>query len=104
MQTAVKTCLVAMLMLALAACSSSAGKEFSMTKGEQIREGVTTKEQVRALLGEPESTTKTAYGPEAWTYVHVFAGPFSSRSKCIMIYFDKRGIVQTISRSDTKGH
>lgn len=34
----------------------------------QIKEGATTKDEVRRLLGEPSSVSRTSSGEESWTY------------------------------------
>ena len=46
--------------LIVAGCAITYGREFDTTKVSQIVKGKTTKEEVRAMLGEPATVTQTA--------------------------------------------
>jgi outer membrane protein assembly factor BamE (lipoprotein component of BamABCDE complex) len=56
----------------LAACSSSVGNDdiTNAQKLSQIQRGVTTKQQVFSLLGEPKRRLRDAQGKEIWHYSH----------------------------------
>jgi len=55
--------------LLAAGCAITYGREFDTTKVSQIQKGKTTKDEVRAMLGEPASTSVTA-DFEQWTYAY----------------------------------
>src|SRR3972149_2120704 len=55
--------------LPAAGCAITYGREFDTTKVSQIQKGKTTKDEVRAMLGEPASTSVTA-DFEQWTYAY----------------------------------
>lgn len=71
-----KTILAASLIsaLALAGCASSGNtklKEVSHASVKaQIKEGVSTQDDVRAYLGDPTSVSFTDSGNEIWTYTY----------------------------------
>lgn len=78
-------------------------------KISQIQRGVTTKEQVRALIGDPMGVTFTENDDEVWSYlltktqvraagfipiVGIFAGGADTQTHTLTIKYDKNGIVK----------
>jgi outer membrane protein assembly factor BamE (lipoprotein component of BamABCDE complex) len=95
----------------MAGCVITYGREFDTTKVSQIVAGKTTKEEVRAMLGEPASTAVTA-DFEQWTYAYekrlpaaiveeIFGkGTYGSTARpeltggaSLTVTFDKSGVV-----------
>lgn len=78
--------------LTLAACASGGNEsiknETAATVDSKIHDGVTTKEQVRALYGDPVATDFTDSGHEKWTYT--FTNSASDASNFIPVYGDLR--------------
>lgn len=85
----------------------------------QIRAGVSTKDDVQLLLGEPneitrdpgpisgdgEMTTKTPV-VETWTYTYLDRRPSfppggKTKTGAIIISFDEKGVAQQVTRSQT---
>ncbi|MGO3569674.1 MAG: hypothetical protein ACTIOQ_17740 [Serratia grimesii] len=68
--------IVAAVMVAflLAGCASSGNKklqkETEVSMQSKIKEGVTTKAQLKIMLGSPDSVSFTDGGKEIWKYVH----------------------------------
>jgi outer membrane protein assembly factor BamE (lipoprotein component of BamABCDE complex) len=103
----------------LSGCASTAGNEnlnmkFNYIKSE-IKEGSTTKDQVRQSLGNPSSTNLTENGFEIWKYNYARAVPQADAyipfarfisstvtvsSKEVTILFDKRDVVSKITSSE----
>lgn len=58
----------------LAGCASSGNKklqkETEVSMQSKIKEGVTTKAQLKTMLGSPDSVSFTDGGKEIWKYVH----------------------------------
>ncbi len=106
----------AVLAAALLAGCASAGSEAlsrqSCTSLQQhIQKGVTTKAQVQAILGQPQSVSFNG-GDEQWTYnfahatptavdfvpvVNLFVHHADVDHKMLVILFDKNGVVQNYS-------
>jgi outer membrane protein assembly factor BamE (lipoprotein component of BamABCDE complex) len=106
-------------LLIITGCATTAGNaqlatKFNTIKSE-IKEGVTTKEQVKQSLGNPSSTTLTENGLEIWKYAYArgvpqadayipFARFISSTvtvsSKEVTILFDKNNVVSKITTSE----
>ena len=97
--------------LIVAGCAITYGREFDTTKVSQIQKGKTTKDEVRAMLGEPASTSVTA-DFEQWTYAYekrmpaaivqeIYGkGTYGSSARpelmggaSLTVTFDKRGVV-----------
>lgn len=108
------------LALFAAGCASSpraggsAGESDVSTIAGKIVRGQTTKEQVKALYGAPQSTSFTASGDEEWTfalngsayvspdyffYVRVVPLP-DPNQKTLIVVFDKAGRVANYSIND----
>ena len=49
------------------------GQSFTMLQIEAIKKGVTTKEEVRELFGEPRLTGKSDTGLDMWSYLYIKA-------------------------------
>lgn len=64
----------AMVAFLLAGCASSGNKklqkETEVSMQSKIKEGVTTKAQLKTMLGSPDSVSFTDGGKEIWKYVH----------------------------------
>jgi outer membrane protein assembly factor BamE (lipoprotein component of BamABCDE complex) len=90
------------LTLALAGCFS-VGRNFSSAPVRKIEKGVSTKEDVRKLFGEPFRTGLDD-GYESWTYVYNRWAPFSqTKSKDLYIVFNKDGTVRTYTFNSNLG-
>ncbi len=106
----------AVLTAALLAGCASAGsealsKQSSTSLQQHIQKGVTTKAQVQAILGQPQSVSFNG-GDEQWTYnfahatptavdfvpvVNLFVHHADVDHKMLVILFDKNGVVQNYS-------
>lgn len=105
----------------IAGCASTGNKvlkkETSSTVSAKITKGETTKEQVRAMYGDPMTTSFTDSGKEIWKYeftkTHVkatnfipFVSMFNSGAKGtkkeLVIMFDDNSIVKNFSMSSSK--
>ncbi|MFT9160631.1 MAG: outer membrane protein assembly factor BamE [Acetobacter sp.] len=115
-------CLSALLLVA--ACASSGNEsiknETSTTVDQKIQDGVTTKDQVKAVYGDPLETSFTDSGHEIWKYVFArtrangtnfipYYGAFSSgyhgKAKTLIIIFNNNTVWHhTLSDSDVKTH
>lgn len=64
----------AFVALLLTGCASSGNKqlqnETETSVQSKIKEGVTTKAQIKTMLGSPDSVSFTDGGKEIWKYVH----------------------------------
>ena len=49
------------------------GRSFTMIQIEAVKKGVTTKEEIRKLFGEPGLTGKSDTGLDMWTYLYIKA-------------------------------
>ncbi|BCX17812.1 MAG: outer membrane protein assembly factor BamE [Geminicoccaceae bacterium] len=96
----------ALALVVLAACSptiSNHGHRLDTTRLEQIRPGVTSREEVRRLLGSP--STMATLDDGTWYYVAQRterANFYSERlveQEVVAIRFDARGIVERIDRN-----
>lgn len=69
-----KIAAAAMVAFLLAGCASSGNKqlqkETEVSMQSKIKEGVTTKSQLKTLLGSPDGVSFTDGGKEIWKYVH----------------------------------
>jgi len=112
----------AVLCLLLAGCVSTGNSDLASDETmSQIKVGTTTKQQVAALLGEPDSqrTIEMAgWTREWWSYTHasseinpldyIFLYGFffngiglHDRRYDVGVFFDQRGIVSSLSRLKT---
>jgi outer membrane protein assembly factor BamE (lipoprotein component of BamABCDE complex) len=103
----------------LVGCSSMGNKEvMDVSKTSQIVQGKTTKEEVMALLGEPNHITVRPDGNETWVYsythgttrpttfipvVGLFAGGTDFKGKTLGLVFDKNGVLLTTTNQQIQG-
>lgn len=99
----------------LAGCASAGNealsKQTSTTLNQHVQKGVTTKAQVQAMLGQPQSVSFNA-GQEQWTYnfahatptavdfvplVNLFVHHANVDHKMLVILFNKDGVVEDYS-------
>lgn len=104
--------------LFLGGCASGGNtaikEETAQSVASKLIHGRTTKNQVRALYGDPYSTSFTDSGNEIWKYhfkkahlkassfvpvVRLFASGSKEKKKELVVLFNKRGIVQKHSMS-----
>lgn len=118
-----KTTLLVLLSVALfsAGCVSSGNKvlkdETSKSVAQKIHKGKSTKDDVRAIYGDPLTTSFTDSGNEIWKYqfvkghakatnfipvVSMFSSGSTGNKKELVVFFDKRGIVKNFSMSTSK--
>lgn len=110
-----------LLVAALATGCASVGNEQLRNETEtsikgKIIEGRTTKSQIRATFGSPLKTTFTDGGLEVATYeftnvsadaisyvpiVNLFGASASGKKKELVVLFDKSGVVQRYSMSES---
>ena len=102
-------------------CASHGNKvlkeETSKAVAAKITKGETTKEQVRAMYGDPMSTSFTDSGKEIWKYefiktnakvtnfipvVSLFNSGAKGDKKELVVMFDDGGIVKNFSMSTSK--
>ena len=89
---------VALLISALTACAT-AGKSFDEEKFDGIKEGVSTKADVKKAIGEPNSTLRgtaddKGCGAEQWIYTRAYVVIlFGGHAKELIIKYDASGKV-----------
>lgn len=80
------------VLLLLSACGSSGNtsikNETAATVDQKIHDGVTTKEEVRQMYGDPVATDFTDSGHEKWTYT--FSNTQVDAANFIPVYGDLR--------------
>jgi hypothetical protein len=54
--------------LLVSACNATSGEKFSSSAARDIKPGITTKETVESLLGQPVQRMALANGDETWIY------------------------------------
>lgn len=107
----------------IAACATgSTGNESLRNESEaaiqkKLSEGKSTKQQVRSMFGSPLKTNFTDGGLEIWTYefknvsadavayipiVNMFGATASGTKKELVILFNRDGIVQRFSMSESE--
>ena len=112
--------------LLISGCGSSGNEkvrtETMDTVSSKVTKGVTTKDQVKGLYGEPSSVTLTDGGNEVWKYeyahatsqpqnfipvVNLVARGYDVDKNEVVFIFDSKNIVQNYtvhaSKSETKG-
>ena len=116
-----KSFAAAMALAVLTGCAS-VGNETLRAESEssvqkKISEGKSTKSEVRTMFGSPMKTSFTDGGLEIWTYefskvsadaisyvplVNLFGASASGTKKELVILFDKSGLVQRYSMSESE--
>ncbi|WP_063291033.1 MULTISPECIES: hypothetical protein [unclassified Pseudovibrio] len=105
----------------LAACASAGNEnlrhETSASLSTKLTKGKTTKAQVRALLGDPDSLDFSDSGNEIWKYQHIranvkaenfipvvglLAGGQDLNKKELALFFSNRGVLKNYSMLETK--
>ena len=118
MRRSLEICFVACLIVGLGGCASTgAGNEVLRNETEQgvqskLKEGKSTKQDVRKLFGSPLKTSFTDSGLEIWTYefknisadavayipiVNMFGATASGTKKELEVLFDRQGTVTRFS-------
>jgi outer membrane protein assembly factor BamE (lipoprotein component of BamABCDE complex) len=102
-----------LMCLFLIGCATS-GRKIDQTAVERIQKGVSTKADVRSLIGAPDQVTKTSAGNEVWSYhytrvtakgenfipvVGMFAGGMNTQNQWTMVTFGPDGLVQGVDTS-----
>lgn len=100
----------ALLVAGLAGCYS-VGRKIDMDAVKQIKQGESTREDVRGLLKSPDSISTDGYGNETWMYMYarasakpesfvpvvgMFAGGANSQSQMVMVQFGPDGKVSNL--------
>lgn len=119
MEKVFKGMVVVLCVMVLSGCATIGTKQ--ITKREivsQIKEGKSTKADVKALLGEPSNISFTDAGEEDWSYCYsrattrpatfipiigIFTGGADTETHTLTIRFTKEGIVEKIGKGRTTG-
>jgi outer membrane protein assembly factor BamE (lipoprotein component of BamABCDE complex) len=111
MQRRISNFLIVLLVACLLGCVTS-GRKIDQAAADQIEKGKTTKEQVVALIGSPESITRSSNGDTTYTYRYVratakpinfipvvgaFAGGANMQQQMYRVTFNPKGIVKDYS-------
>lgn len=96
--------LAALLLNALIGGScAQLGNDFPMERADEIKQGVTTKDEVRQIFGEPVSVSRREDGSENWVYMHSVGTAFGTgKGKSLGISFRPDGVVQNIRETNTR--
>ena len=90
----------------LSACAT-AGRGFNESRYDEIREGSTSRAQLQAMLGEPNSSLRSTpdssgCGGESWIYTRAYViAIVGGHAKELNVKFDKQGIVCAKSLKET---
>lgn len=90
------------LLLLLAGCATS-GREITQSQMDQIVEGQTTRSDLIAMLGQPNSVTRNHDGTHVlgWGYAHVGFMGIGTRIQGFSVILGPDGTVQGYSRTDS---
>ena len=111
----VRWVLLFVLSVSVASCTSMSGYGTTAVKAEAIvsaiEPGVSTKDDVKSLLGEPSEMLPAEGGGESWHYVYVELESTSylvvqsghSRVLSLAVVFDEGGIVREVRRGRSGG-
>lgn len=123
MKLGIKAILLASALLITTGCAVKSGNEKlgTMEKekvNQSLTKGKSTKDDVKAFLGDPDKTDFDNNSMEKWTYTHVrkdakfvnyipivnwFGSGTNDTTKTLVIIFDDNGIVKNYINSDAKG-
>lgn len=79
------------------------GNDFPMERASEIKQGVTTKDEVRRIFGEPVSVSRGQDGSETWVYMHSVGTAFGTgKAKTLGIAFRPDGVVRHIQETNTR--
>lgn len=114
-----KVFIVLLCSIGLCSCASIGNKQIVRSEiTQQIKEGESTKSEVKALIGEPAKVSFTANDEEVWDYYHqkstmratslipiigIFAGGADTKCTTLTIQFTKEGIVKKIGQGKSSG-
>ena len=105
-------------LLLLVGCASS-GTMVTEQQASQFQDGVTTRDQVVAKLGQPNQATQSSDGTRIDIYIHVsatadgasfipvvglLAGGANSKSNTATFTYDKDGVLKTVATSTGQAH
>jgi hypothetical protein len=79
---------VACLAAMLPSCSK---KDIHLADYDRLQEGVSTKDDVIRIYGNPKFTLRTIDGGETWSYDRDYSGDFVDRNYVFKFHFDRRG-------------
>ncbi|SIO16451.1 outer membrane protein assembly factor BamE domain-containing protein [Vannielia litorea] len=115
-----RSLLVSILALGLAACSSSGNQvmknQTEASVAQMMHPGMTSQVQVQNMLGAPQEKSFTAAGTEIWTYSHerlrphavsyipgvrMFGRVRKGKQKQLTVLFDEAGMVQKYAMTET---
>lgn len=81
----------------------SVGQDFEMADVDRMQPMVTTFEQVKEILGKPQSISSTPDGGSVAGWVRSKASPVGASSKSVMIMFDKNAkFIRVVNRHEAK--
>lgn len=87
--------------MALLAGCVTVGRDFPAQRVAKLEIGSTTREQVRALFGQPWRTG-VEDGQPTWTYGHYhYALLGNTRTRDLVVRFDRQGVVASYTFSST---
>lgn len=98
---------LAVVAMTLAACAdqvSTHGHVLRTASVDDVRPGVATKQDVRAILGSP--TSEAAFDPKVWYYItqvkvqQAFFKPDTAQQQVLVMHFDDRDVVERIGVLD----
>lgn len=115
--------MASVLMVGFSGCAGKSGNEQlgKMSKGQvdqQIVKGKSTKEDVKALVGDPQNTDFDQNGNEKWVYAFArssqkavnyipvanwFVRGTNDTKKTLVVLFDDKGIVKNYIASESEG-
>ena len=79
------------------------GNDFPIERTGEIKHGVTTKEEVKQIFGEPVSVSRGEDGSETWVYMHsVGTALGTGKAKTLGIAFRPDGVVRHIQETNTR--
>ena len=79
------------------------GNDFPMERADEIKQGVTTKDEVRQIFGEPVSVSRMQDGSETWVYMHSVGTAFgTAKAKTLGISFRPDGVVRVVQETKTR--
>lgn len=81
---------VACLAALFLSCSK---KDVRLADYDNIREGISTKEDVLRIYGNPKFVLPHRDGGETWSYDRDYSGEFIDRSYVFKFQFDRRGVL-----------
>ena len=99
--------------LIVAGCASS-GREINTTNASKIQKGVSTKADVKRLVGEPQQISNDSDGNQTWSYTYTratakgtsfipiagaFMGGVNTQNQSLIVKFNPEGTVTFVESS-----